>query len=565
MVLCVTTKALRYIWRKTLALWKCLTTLLSHRGSYQEGNSLISENDPMEEHKIDVACVNENDQDPTAIPTLKPLSRNSPDTFLCECHQPSSTQMREFERKWKLLRPFERKEAMNVAKVGISSGLSLISFCPECQMQVENMLKLNPYKKERKLNEYGINIINEDVLSLADVALVNPLETLSLFLHYESYGKNMHDHLHVANRLQVVPKKKMRNRCTMHSERPDPKRPIPAKFRVQWLHLTFQQQHQVTCIPASKLCTDLEAHIDRFKLSESSRQRIFAACKELVASRLTLSSTAFGTSILLLEPVSNQSRHVKLSLCFDTLLQLIIFATQNWKRKNITILTASQAQDEVLLCLGARFWMQMQAKWKSLESVFHERLTVYCIMISIRRNFEGFVERLHGHELMAQLLEEEDQDVQRLAHVRARRSDRKKRKRHSEKSKKQRKAAECNVAHEALVPQEELVARTHQEKRLESKTEQKKCKEKLDTVPETFLDSVDDAEELRLLCSMGWKAPVIKSRPLKQELDQHDAISEQELKVWRQNMGNLKSDRVAVRQLLQERFQRFMMRGAFRG
>lgn len=567
MFLCVSRTVLHYIWRNSIALWKCLTTLLSHRTHSHEQICLINENDPIQEHKIDVAFDSTNDRNPPVISLSNSLSEKIPKTFHCDCHQPSDAQIRDFNQKWSLLSSRERNEAMMVSRVGISSAVSLVSTCAECQMHVDERLNSVFCKKETKMEQYGIKVINEDVFSLSDVVLVNPLDTLCLFLHYESYGKNMRKNLFAANRSQTVPKKNTRCRCTIHSGRPDAKRPIPTKFRIQWLHLTSQQQKQVTCIPTSKLCKDLEAHIDRFGLSEASRRHIFAAYKELVACRLARKSTAFATSILLLEPVPSQSQHVRLSICFDTLLQLVTFANQNWTRRNVTISTTTQARDEVLNCLGVRLWLQIQTLWKSLKNGFHERLTVYCIVVSIRRKFEDSVERYHGHELMAQLLEEEDRDVQRLAQVRARRSDRKKRKRHYEKAKKQRKTVEVNAIHQTSHHhQYESVRQSPHEKKLtDSNLELKNRRIDSDTVPETFVDIVDDAEELRLLCSMGWKAPNVKLRSLGKESHQYDAIPEQELTLWRQNMENMKFDRIAERQLVQERFQRLMMRKAVRG
>lgn len=313
---------------------------------------------------------------------------------------------------------------------------------------------------------------HDDNFSLSDAYLANSDACLSLFLHQERWANSS-----LAKSMAMTAKggskgavSSTRARCLLHSQRARG-RPRPAAFEALWRKLPEEHQRHLAHIDSDQFLTDLEAYLRRHRFCCRCKEKVLEAYDLLLGSSCSeddcedcgfdcldkhhdqplLHPGDYGddlhfTSYLFDELAYSRATNQIIVPCnLEFLSQLMARADQevvgDWGDRHAR--TISEAQDEVLICLGMVIWDKLQALWtKSRAEQRAEELLVHCAVSTLRRNFDVAVEALHGKEMMELLLAEEDDESRRLAKKKEKRKEKKKKRKTATKLKQQSERSE---------------------------------------------------------------------------------------------------------------------------
>lgn len=252
--------------------------------------------------------------------------------------------------------------------------------------------------------------------------------------------------------------------------------------------------------------------------------------------------------------------------------------------------TMAEAQDEVLTCLGMVLWERLQGIWtKNRCEKRAEELVIYVGITCLQRAFNRGVEALHGQEMMAQLLAEEDADTRRAARKKEKRKEKKKKRKNSIKSSKEETgvaAAEKRTQGGRVADGRQSLTSTRPLHRREDDVEASSRhaeshanrRDSVSPLPSSFSSSslghssrglkhaIDVEAEMSLLSSMGWcnlndteRSPEMDD-PLLDATQEDAFISDDDLVYWKENQSKLVRRRLEARRRLQDQFESFVSR-----
>ena len=218
--------------------------------------------------------------------------------------------------------------------------------------------------------------------------------------------------------------------------------------------------------------------------------------------------------------------------------------------------TLGEAQDEVLICLGIVIYEHITEMWTVAQSATRaEELLVYVSTFCLRTNLNEAIERLHGEELMAQLVAEEKEDEERLV----RKKEKKKEKKKKRKQSKVKGLEVDGVSNVSVVASP--VSLSNQNGVLSNDTENQvvAVTEKATTMAAVRAPDLDEDAELLLLSSMGWSNDNGDDTP-EDECDEDTSISQEEMRYWKENQQKVESARQKQRLHLQAQFNALLFK-----
>lgn len=466
---------------------------------------------------------------------------------------------------------------------------------------------------------------------LSDAYVDNSDACLSLFLHQERWAGSSLAKPSKPSKATTAANS-TRARCLLHSQR-SRGRPRPAAFEALWYKLPEEHQRHLAHIDSDQFLTDLEAYLRRHRFCCRCKEKVLEAYDLLIGSSCSEDDcedcggfdclerhhehSDYGddlhfTSYLFDELAYSRTTNQIIVPCnLEFLSQLMARADQevvgDWGDRHAR--TISEAQDEVLVCLGMVIWDKMQTLWtKARAEKRAEELLVHCAVSTLRRNFDVAVEALHGKEMMEQLLAEEDDESRRLAKKKEKRKEKKKKRKTATKLKQQsseRSESEKSFSSSMCDSKKSSSSKSKRNSTVGTPTKQER-KQQAATSPSPtnsissqgeedepqdnereamrasssrfkhqcsstcdepcLLSSLsfDERMEWQLLSSMGWDASSQFS-PSNPELDvdtddEHHGIPEDEIRFWKQNHSTMVRRRLAQRQKLQQRFDEFVLR-----
>ncbi|KAL7683126.1 putative gametogenetin-binding protein [Plasmopara halstedii] len=529
----------------------------------------------------------------------------------CKC-QPSAAEMREFHKRWLLLTDQERIEALKGnANQLLQTARDLLS-CPGCRngtealfyKMVDGNVRIPPL-----ISQSGLCFSKDQCFQLNDSYMNSPDTSFSLFHHQKQWVNSA---LVKPNRTQSK-SGTSRARCQLHSQR-ERGHPRPAAFVALWHKLSEDHQRHLSHIDSDQFLTDLESYLRRHRFCCRCKEKVLEAydlligtscseddcedcgvfeCSERHHEHCDYTDELNYTSYLFDElAFSSATNQIIVPCSIKFMSQLMSRADQelvgDWGDRHARTIT--EAQDEVLVCLGMVIWDKIQSLWTKLQSdKLSEELLAHCAVLTLRRNFDVAVEALHGEEMIEQLLAEEEDESKRLEKKKEKRKEKKKKRKTASKQKqmdqsesdkrlqtaslqslmKNRKQSSSGTTMTSQSSTNSLSSQGEEDERSISRKsiDLTRLHQFDQTCDKRFVQGNlmhDERLEWQLLSSMGWNAsdPSSSFSP-EHGVDTDDenyGISEDDIRFWKQNQSSLVRRRMAQRQKVQERFNQFVLR-----
>ncbi|CEG49574.1 Gametogenetin-binding protein 2 [Plasmopara halstedii] len=472
---------------------------------------------------------------------------------------PSAAEMREFHKRWLLLTDQERIEALKGnANQLLQTARDLLS-CPGCRngtealfyKMVDGNVRIPPL-----ISQSGLCFSKDQCFQLNDSYMNSPDTSFSLFHHQKQWVNSA---LVKPNRTQSK-SGTSRARCQLHSQR-ERGHPRPAAFVALWHKLSEDHQRHLSHIDSDQFLTDLESYLRRHRFCCRCKEKVLEAydlligtscseddcedcgvfeCSERHHEHCDYTDELNYTSYLFDElAFSSATNQIIVPCSIKFMSQLMSRADQelvgDWGDRHARTIT--EAQDEVLVCLGMVIWDKIQSLWTKLQSdKLSEELLAHCAVLTLRRNFDVAVEALHA-------------SLQSLM--------------------KNRKQSSSGTTMTSQSSTNSLSSQGEEDERSISRKsiDLTRLHQFDQTCDKRFVQGNlmhDERLEWQLLSSMGWNAsdPSSSFSP-EHGVDTDDenyGISEDDIRFWKQNQSSLVRRRMAQRQKVQERFNQFVLR-----